>query len=96
MQKLQRGVGWFGFLIVVAIAVAVGYYAYKGIWLADEQQPSCEGALNACIRECRRTASEADEERRGAPRDRGAPGAAQGCSCARTSPPLCWAVCTLT
>jgi hypothetical protein len=64
MQELQRGVGWFGFLIVVAIAVAVGYYAYKGIWLADEQQPSCEGALNACIRECRRTASEADEEHR--------------------------------
>lgn len=65
MRKLQCGLGLLGFLIVIAIAVAVGYYAYKGIWQsADEQQPSCEGARNACIRECRRTATEAAEEQR--------------------------------
>jgi hypothetical protein len=28
MRESQRGLGRFGFLIVVAIAVAVGYYAY--------------------------------------------------------------------
>lgn len=64
MHKLQEGLGWFGFLIVLAIAVAVGYYAYKGIWQADEQQLSCPAAQNACIRNCRRTATEAPEEQR--------------------------------
>jgi cytochrome c-type biogenesis protein CcmH/NrfG len=64
MRPSQRGVGWFGFLIVVAIAVAVGYYAYKGIWQADEQQLSCPAALNACIKNCRRTTTEAPEAQR--------------------------------
>lgn len=64
MRELQRGLGLLGFLILMAIAVAIGYYAYKGIWLSDDQSPSCEGAQNACIRNCRRTSSEAAEEQR--------------------------------
>jgi hypothetical protein len=64
MRGSQRGLGWFGFLIVIAIAVAVGYYAYKGIWQADEQQPSCASALNYCIKTCRRTTTEAPEAQR--------------------------------
>jgi hypothetical protein len=64
MHKSQEGLGWFGFLIMLAIAVAVGYYAYKGIWETEEQPLSCAAALNGCIKQCRRTATEADEEHR--------------------------------
>lgn len=64
MHKPQEGLGWFGFLIMLAIAVAVGYYAYKGIWDIEDRPPSCAGALNACIAQCRRTATEAPEEQR--------------------------------
>ena len=61
MRGLQSGLGLLGFLIVIAIAVAVAYYAYKGIWQTDEQQPSCASALNACTKHCRRTTTEAPE-----------------------------------
>ena len=54
----QRGLGWFGMLIVIAIAVAVAYYAYKGISGADEP-PSCASAFSACMKSCRRTSTEA-------------------------------------
>jgi len=64
MRARQRGLGWFGFLIVVAIAVAVAYYAYKGIWQADEAQPSCAASRNYCIKTCRRTTTEAPEAQR--------------------------------
>jgi hypothetical protein len=64
MHTSQDGLGWLGFLIMLAIAVAVAYYAYKGIWETEEQQPSCAAALNACIKQCRRTATEAPEEQR--------------------------------
>jgi hypothetical protein len=64
MRKSQRGLGWFGFLVVLAIAVLAGYYAYKGIAQTENQPPSCEGAQNACIRDCRRTATEASDEQR--------------------------------
>jgi hypothetical protein len=49
---------------MLAIAIFAGYYAYKGIWQSEDQPPSCEGAQNACIRDCRRTATEATDEQR--------------------------------
>lgn len=58
MRKSQNGLGWFGSLIVLAIAVAAGYYAYKGVADSDEA-PSCAAAQNACLKKCRRTATEA-------------------------------------
>jgi hypothetical protein len=58
MRVSQRGLGWFGFLIVIAIAVAVGYYAWKGITGGDEP-PSCRSAFNTCMKTCRRTSTEA-------------------------------------
>ena len=64
MRGLQRGLGLLGFLIVIAIAVAVGYYAYKGIWQSGDEQPSCAAALNACIKNCRRTQSESADVQR--------------------------------
>jgi len=56
-QASQRGLGSFGVLVVLAIAIAVGYYAYKGIW--TDEAPSCNGAFTACMQKCRRTATEA-------------------------------------
>ena len=58
VKHSQRGLGWFGMLIVIAIAAAVAYYAYQGIWEVDEA-PSCRGAFNSCMKSCRRTSTEA-------------------------------------
>jgi len=45
-------------LVFVAVAVAAGYYAYKGISGAGEA-PSCESAFGYCMKSCRRTTTEA-------------------------------------
>ena len=58
VRTAQRGLGLFGLLVVIAIAVAVGYYAWKGITGGDEA-PSCRGAFNTCMKTCRRTTTEA-------------------------------------
>lgn len=60
MRKRQRGLGWFGSLIVLALAVGAGYYAYTEVLVADDEEvPSCTAAQNACLQKCRRTATEA-------------------------------------
>jgi hypothetical protein len=64
MRGLQGGLGLLGFLIVVAIAVAVAWYAYKGIWQAGDEQPGCAAELNACLKNCRRTTTEASDAQR--------------------------------
>lgn len=58
MRSPQRGLGSFGLLIVLAIAVAVGWYAYKALTGAGEPE-SCREAFNYCMKACRRTATEA-------------------------------------
>ena len=58
MKSSQRGLGTFGMLIVLAIAVAAGYYAYKGISGGDDA-PSCKSAFDACMKTCQRTTTEA-------------------------------------
>jgi hypothetical protein len=58
VKTAQQGLGLFGLLIVIAIAVAIGYYAWKGITGGDEA-PSCRGAFNTCMKTCRRTTTEA-------------------------------------
>jgi len=58
MRRAQKGLGWFWTLVVLALAVAAGYYAYKGVGQGDEA-PSCRAAQNACLQSCRRTATEA-------------------------------------
>ena len=45
-------------VVVLAIALAVGYYAYKAITGADER-PSCKETFNTCMKTCRRTTTEA-------------------------------------
>jgi hypothetical protein len=54
----QRGVSSFGMLIILAIAAAAGYYAYKGI-SAGGDAPSCKETFRACMTTCRRTTTEA-------------------------------------
>jgi hypothetical protein len=56
--KAQKGLGLFGLLLVVAIAVAIGWYAYKGITGAGEA-PSCRENFSHCMKTCRRTTTEA-------------------------------------
>ena len=56
METAQRGLGSFGVLLVLAIAIAIGYYAYKGIW--SDTAPSCKSAFTACLQKCRRTTTE--------------------------------------
>lgn len=57
MRKAQRGLGWFGSLIVLALAVGAGYYLYQQLTVPDAS-PSCEAALNGCIHKCRQTATD--------------------------------------
>jgi hypothetical protein len=64
MRALQRGLGLLGFLIMIAIAVAIGYYAYKGIWQSGDEQLSCAAALSACTKSCRRSQTETAELQR--------------------------------
>lgn len=56
MQVVQRGLGSFGLLVILAIAIAGGYYAYKAIW--SDEAPSCRSAFTACLQKCRRTTTE--------------------------------------
>jgi hypothetical protein len=58
MKNSQWGLGSFGLLVVIAIAAAVGYYAYKGI-SGPDGAPTCRGALETCMKICRRTTTEA-------------------------------------
>jgi hypothetical protein len=45
-------------LVVLAIAVAAGYYGYKAVSGGDDA-PSCKGAFSSCMKSCRRTTTEA-------------------------------------
>lgn len=58
MMGSQRGMGFFGALIVLAIAAVAGYYIYKAVMGGDEA-PSCKSAFAACMQNCRRTTTEA-------------------------------------
>ena len=60
MRKRQLGLGWFGSLIVLALAVGAGWYAYTEVFGDDDAPPpSCAAAHNACLQKCRRTSTEA-------------------------------------
>ena len=58
MRGWQRGLSSFGLLVVLAIAVAAGYYAYKAV-SGEDEAPGCKGAFTACMQKCRRTTTEA-------------------------------------
>ena len=58
MRVSQRGLSSLGLLVVLAIAVAAGYYAYKAV-SGEDAAPSCTGAFTTCMQKCRRTTTEA-------------------------------------
>ena len=58
MRASQRGLSAFGMFVVLALAVAAGYYTYKGI-SGGEDTPTCKGAFTTCMQKCRRTTTEA-------------------------------------
>ena len=57
MGHTQRGMSGFGALVIVALAAIAGYYVYIGV-MGDDEAPGCNSALNACVKQCRRTTSE--------------------------------------
>ena len=58
MRASQRGLSAFGLFVILALAVAAGYYAYKGISGGDDA-PTCKSAFTLCMQKCRRTTTEA-------------------------------------
>ena len=63
LRGRQRGLGMLGSLVVIAILIAGGYYAYKNMdrWMPADQAPSCKAALNSCIGNCRKSYTEAPD-----------------------------------
>ena len=57
MRSSQRGLGWFGSLVVLALAVGAGYYLYQQMVVGDET-PSCAAQQNKCLQKCRRTSTD--------------------------------------
>ena len=58
MRAWQRGLSLLGLLVLLAVAVAAGYYAYKAV-SGEDAAPGCKGAFTACMQKCRRTTTEA-------------------------------------
>ena len=62
MRIKQLGMGAFGTVVVLAIFVAGGYYAYKYAMEPDTvAAPSCKATLNSCTVNCRKTTTEAPQ-----------------------------------
>jgi len=62
MNRLQRGLGTFGTLVILAIAGAAGYYIYKSVFEPESvSAPSCKSQLNSCLANCRKTTTEAPQ-----------------------------------
>ncbi|MDH4093158.1 MAG: hypothetical protein OEV81_00040 [Betaproteobacteria bacterium] len=57
MRRRQRGLGWLGSLVVLALAVGAGYYLYKEMVIGDDT-PSCAVQQNECLQICRRTSAD--------------------------------------
>jgi uncharacterized membrane protein YebE (DUF533 family) len=56
-KQLERG-GALGTLVILVALAFVGYYVYKN-YLASDEPPSCQAALQGCMKDCRRTTTEA-------------------------------------
>jgi hypothetical protein len=62
MRTLQRGLGTFGTLVILALAGVAGYYIYKSVIEPESvSAPSCKSQLNSCMANCRKTTTEAPQ-----------------------------------
>lgn len=61
--RLQRGLGLFGALVIVALAAVVLYYAYKGV-TGEDEEPTCRSTHTDCLQNCRRTRTESADLQR--------------------------------
>jgi hypothetical protein len=60
VRTLQRGLGTFGTLVILAAAGAAGYYIYKSVMEPDSvSAPTCKSQLNSCMVNCRKSTTEA-------------------------------------
>jgi hypothetical protein len=59
IARMQRGLGAFGVLVVLALAGGAAYYVYQSVWTAPEK-PSCQAQLETCITKCRKTSTDND------------------------------------
>jgi hypothetical protein len=57
--SMQRGLGAFGALVVIALAAVAAYYVYLGVTGQDET-PTCAGKLQTCMKICNRSATDND------------------------------------
>jgi uncharacterized protein HemX len=57
MHNTQKGLGWFGSLVVLALAVGAGYYLYQQMVVVDAR-PSCAAQQNECLQKCRRASTD--------------------------------------
>lgn len=57
MRRSQRGLGWFGSLVVLALAVGAGYYLYQQMVVGDET-PGCAAEETGCMQKCRRASTD--------------------------------------
>lgn len=61
-MSLQRGLGTFGTLVVLVLAIGGGWWVYKNVFEPDSiAPPSCGAQLDSCIAHCRKTTTEAPE-----------------------------------
>lgn len=60
MRTRQRGLGWFGSLVVLALTAGAGYYLYQ-VFVVGDETPSCAAVQQDCLAGCRRSATEAAE-----------------------------------
>ena len=58
MRRSQSGLSLLGTLIIVALAGVALYYAYLGV-TGEDSAPSCRSISTDCLKNCRRTRSEA-------------------------------------
>ena len=60
---MQRGLSLLGVLVIVAIAAVAFYFVYKGV-TGDDEAPSCRSVHTDCLKNCRRTRTEAPDLQR--------------------------------
>jgi len=56
MRGSQRGLGWFGTLVVLAIVVGAGYLLYKELVLGGDE--TCKTEESHCLQGCRQNSTD--------------------------------------